>query len=101
MKETLPVIQMELPAQILLANATRCSAELKGELLANTRSSEPAQVVLDAQKVEEFDSSALSVLMQFKRDASAQNAEVQIVNLSPQLLELAGLYGVTELLTQA
>jgi phospholipid transport system transporter-binding protein len=56
------------------------------------------KVVIDASVLEKFDSSALAVLLQCRRDASALGKSIEVTGLSLQLRELANLYGIGELL---
>lgn len=58
-------------------------------------------VVVDAEALKRFDSSALSVLLEFRRAGLALGKRFEIRGLSPRLLDLARLYGVAELLQPA
>ncbi len=55
-------------------------------------------VVIDASALEKFDSSALAVLLQCRRDAAASGKSFVVSGLPHQLSELADLYGISELL---
>jgi phospholipid transport system transporter-binding protein len=55
-------------------------------------------VVIDASALERFDSSALAVLLQCRRDCAAANKGFEVTGLPHQLRELANLYGISELL---
>ena len=55
-------------------------------------------VLLDASALEEFDSSALAVLLACRRQAQALGRSLQVQGLSDRLRELATLYGVLVLL---
>ncbi len=57
-----------------------------------------AQVVVDARALLRFDSSALAVLLDCRREAIAASKSFAVQGLAPRLQALAGLYGVTELL---
>ncbi len=59
---------------------------------------EGAQVVADASSVTEFDSSALAVLLACRREALVAGKDFSVRGLPPQLRQLAGLYGVAELI---
>jgi phospholipid transport system transporter-binding protein len=73
-----------LPSELLQANAVaQCAALLWA---------------LDASALKEFDSSAVSVLLQLQRDAKSAGKSLRITGVSGQLSKLAALYGVTELL---
>jgi phospholipid transport system transporter-binding protein len=55
-------------------------------------------VVVNASALQQFDSSALAVLIALRRQALASGRRFAVDGLTPRLRELAGLYGVTELL---
>ncbi|MES2509651.1 MAG: STAS domain-containing protein [Pseudomonadota bacterium] len=57
-----------------------------------------AQVVADASALKEFDSSALAVLLACRREAIAAGKSFSVSSLPPRLRQLAGLYGVAELI---
>jgi phospholipid transport system transporter-binding protein len=57
-----------------------------------------AQVTVDLAGVTEVDSSALSLLLEWRREASRGGRQIRFVNLPVNLQSLAKLYGVTELL---
>ena len=53
---------------------------------------------IDASPVAQLDTSALAVLLECARMASAGNRKLEIVGIPPRLGDLAQLYGVNELL---
>jgi len=55
------------------------------------------EVTLDLGAVTEVDSTALSLLFEWRRAALAANRNIRYVNLPANLTSLARLYGVTEL----
>lgn len=55
------------------------------------------EVTLDLSGVTEVDSTALSLLFEWRRAALAANRRIRYVNLPENLSSLARLYGVTEL----
>ncbi len=55
------------------------------------------EVTLDLSGVTEVDSSAVSLLFEWRRAALAANRSIRYVNLPDNLKSLAQLYGVTEL----
>jgi phospholipid transport system transporter-binding protein len=55
-------------------------------------------VKVDLSAVGDVDSSAVSLLLQWLRDAHARGGKLQFVNLPANLSSLAKLYGVEELL---
>jgi len=56
------------------------------------------RLTVDAAALTRFDSSALSALLELRRGLQARHQSLQLVAATPRLLELAALYGVTELL---
>jgi phospholipid transport system transporter-binding protein len=62
--------------------------------------SEPL-VRVDAAALQRFDSSALAVLLEFRRECLAQGKTLALQGLSGRLADLAVLYGVAELLPSA
>ena len=68
-------------------------------LLAETANREP--VVADAGSLRRFDSSALAVLLASRRQAQALGRAFYVRDLPPRLRQLAGLYGVAELIPDA
>lgn len=58
-------------------------------------------VVIDATALTRFDSSALAVLIECHRLAKAWGRGFEVANMPPKLAQLAGLYGVAELLGAA
>lgn len=55
-------------------------------------------VTVDLAGVTEVDSSALSLLLEWRREAARNGREVRYRNLPASMKSLAELYGVTELL---
>ena len=55
-------------------------------------------VLVDLSGVTEVDSSAVSLLLEWRRQAVAANRRVEYVNLPSNLKSLADLYGVSDLL---
>lgn len=53
---------------------------------------------VDCAPLERFDSSALAVLLAWRRAAQARRAELMITHLPPGLASLAEAYGVTSLI---
>jgi phospholipid transport system transporter-binding protein len=56
------------------------------------------QLTIDLAGVTEVDSSAVSLLLEWRRAALREKRELEFVNLPDNLKSLAQLYGVTELL---
>jgi phospholipid transport system transporter-binding protein len=55
-------------------------------------------VTVDLGGLTEVDSTAISLLLEWRREAQRGNRKITFVNLSDNLKSLAELYGVTELL---
>lgn len=86
-----------LPAQLTHDEAAACA-----RMLAQALRSEPGeQAVADASPLQQFDSSALAVLLDCRREAFALGKSFAVAGLPPRLRELATVYGVAELLTPA
>jgi phospholipid transport system transporter-binding protein len=86
-----------LPSELTHAQAPACC-----RMLAQALRSEPGpQAVADASALQNFDSSALAVLLECRREALALGKSFAVSQLHPRLRELAGLYGVAELLPAA
>ena len=60
-----------------------------------------AQATVDLAGVTEVDSSALSLLLEWRREAGRNGRSIRFLNLPANLKSLAELYGVTELLGEA
>ena len=60
-----------------------------------------AGVTVDFSGVTEVDSSALSLLLEWRRTAARSGREVRYRNLPASMKSLAELYGVTELLGES
>lgn len=83
-----------LPAELTHDQAPACARMLAQALRSETGS----QVIADASPLHRFDSSALAVLLDCRREAAAIGKTFAVSGLSPRLRELAGVYGVSELL---
>lgn len=58
-----------------------------------------AEVTVDLAGVTEVDSAAVSLLLEWRRQATRRGGTIRFVNLPDNLTSLARLYGVTELLS--
>lgn len=85
---------MQLPPSATLADAPALLAQLNQALAGG---SGPLQV--DAGGLQNFDTSAIALLMQARRLAQASGRAFSVVGAPPKLAELARLYGVEELLS--
>jgi len=56
------------------------------------------RVTVDLSAVTEVDSSALSLLLEWRREAARNGRDIRYSNLPDNLRSLAKLYGITELL---
>jgi phospholipid transport system transporter-binding protein len=54
-------------------------------------------VVVDLSGVTEVDSAAVSLLLEWRREAQASNRRIEFANLPVNLKSLADLYGVSDL----
>jgi phospholipid transport system transporter-binding protein len=87
-----------LPTRLLHDDAPGCLRMLQqGLATANG----PSSTVVDASALTQFDSSAIAVLLECRREASAGGRGFAVKGLSPRLRELATLYGVAGLLPAA
>ena len=74
------------------------AAACRVQLVEAMAATQDRVVLLDASALEEFDSSALAVLLACRRQAQALGRSLQVQGLSDRLRELATLYGVLVLL---
>lgn len=86
-----------LPPQLTHQQASACLRMLVQALPAETG----AAVVVDATALQQFDSSALAVLLEFRRICLRLGKRLQVRGLTARLRDLARLYGVEELLQPA
>ncbi|HEY9223977.1 lipid asymmetry maintenance protein MlaB [Variovorax sp. N23] len=86
-----------LPPKLTHDEAPACMRMLQQGLAGQDGSS----AVVDASALERFDSSALAVLLECRREASALGRSFAVKGLSPRLRELASLYGIAGLLPAA
>ena len=59
------------------------------------------EVTVDLSAVSEVDSTAVSLLLQWLRDAAGRGQRLTFSNLTPNIQSLATLYGVTDLIPLA
>ncbi|MDR3370005.1 STAS domain-containing protein [Rhodoferax sp.] len=84
---------LKLPQTLTQTTAMACLRDLSATLGA-----QPEQVVVDAQALSRFDSAALAVLLALRRQALTLHKTFITVGLPQRLSDLAGLYGISELL---
>ena len=86
-----------LPPKLTHDEAPACVLMLRQGLAGQAASA----TVVDASALEQFDSSALAVLLECRRESSALGRGFAVKGLPPRLRELASLYGVAGLLPAA
>ena len=86
-----------LPAELTHEHAAACCRMLGQGI----RTDAAPAIVADAGALSRFDSSALAVLLDCRREALAQGKIFSVKGLPSRLRVLAGLYGVAELLPAA
>lgn len=94
MNRAAPLAVAALPGQLTLHTAGQALGQLS-EALAK----QPGPcVTLDAQALRVFDSSAVAVLLELRRDLLAQGKTLRVKHWPQRLEALVTLYGVSELL---
>ncbi len=86
-----------LPADLTHDQAPACARMLAQAVQAEAVTA----VVADASPLQKFDSSALAVLLECRREALLQRKSFAVKALPARLRDLAGLYGVADLLPAA
>ena len=88
------------PVLVLPADLTRSQAAACLLMLVQGLKSMPqeAAVVVDASALAHFDSSALAVLLELRRESLAHGKNLRIRALPERLRDLATVYGIEELL---
>lgn len=86
-----------LPAELTHEHAAACARMLAQGMRSHSESA----VVADAGALARFDSSALAVLLECRREALALGKTFAVARLPGKLRDLANLYGVAELLPDA
>ena len=87
-------VRLRLPARLTMGSA---SSELQ-PLMTATANAGASTVVIDGQGLEQFDSSAIAILLELRRQALERGGRLTVHGLPPRLAELMTLYGVGELL---
>ena len=83
---------LHLPTILTHPHALDTALLLKAKAAMQTQS-----VVVDAAALTQFDSSALAVLLAVRREALSKGKTFAVHGLPARLRQLAGLYGVSEL----
>ena len=86
-----------LPVELTQAHAARCLITMQEILSSDTA----AIIVVDSAALVRFDSSALAVLLELRRQCQSSGKQFAVAHLPEQLVDLAALYGITELLPAA
>lgn len=89
---------LKLPPTLMHEQADACLSQWTHQLQSQSSMAGPAPVLVDASALNDFDSSALAVLLGLRRVAKAQGRSVLVQGMSARLSELATLYGVLDLL---
>ena len=84
---------LSLPVELTHDLAKDCLSRLMSGLGA-----EPTEVVVNAQSLTRFDSSALAVLLELRRSCIRNGKTMVVQSLPKHLLDLAVLYGIESLL---
>jgi phospholipid transport system transporter-binding protein len=84
-----------LPSDLTRNQASACLQMLVQGLKALA----DAVVVVDASALQRFDSSALAVLLELRRESQAQGKSLRIRALPQRLRDLGNVYGIAELLS--
>ena len=86
-----------LPPELTHRQASACLRMLMQGLRVHRDSA----VVVDARALAVFDTSALAVLLECRREALSVRKTFAVQGLPPALMGMAGLYGVADLLPTA
>lgn len=84
---------LALPEVLTLASATACLRTLSSAL-----AQEASEVVVDASRLQQFDSAALALLLELRRRALSQGKTFAVQAQPRHLADLARLYGIADLL---
>jgi phospholipid transport system transporter-binding protein len=82
-----------LPASLTIKDARAALAALEPALGEGS-----GTLMLDASGLKSFDTSAIATLLELRRQAQAVGRTLVVTGAPPSMVELAGLYGVAELL---
>lgn len=87
---------------LLPVNLTVYEARATLLLLVRALKREPnGRVTVDASQLKQFDSAALAVILECRRQALALRRSFAVHGMPPKLLTLATLYGVSSLLIES
>ncbi|MDH4062670.1 MAG: STAS domain-containing protein [Aquincola sp.] len=85
-----------LPSRLTIADARVALAALEPAIAKNGNGG--AAFTVDASALAAFDTSAIAVLLELRRQAQALGRTLAVHGAPAAMVELAGLYGVAELL---
>jgi phospholipid transport system transporter-binding protein len=88
---------LTLPPDLRHSNASDCLVKLRAQI----RNSHDLEVEIQAGQLTDFDSSALAVLLECRREAESLSKTLKFKQFPAKLRELALLYGVSELLVES
>jgi phospholipid transport system transporter-binding protein len=86
-----------LPSELTHVQARACLQML----LQGLRTHGGVSVTVDAGALQRFDSAALAVLLEFRRECLVAGKQFSVRGLTPRLADLAALYGIAGLLPAA
>lgn len=86
-----------LPQELTHAKAGACLRML----VQGLRSEAGQDVIVDASGLSRFDSTALAVLLEFRRESLALGKRFSVRGLPARLADLASIYGISGLLPAA
>ncbi len=87
---------LKLPSVLTHNQASESGRSLK--LAVRAAAADQTPVIADASALTHFDSSALAVLLDCRREALAMGRIFWVQGLPPRLRQLAGLYGIATLI---
>ena len=86
---------LRIEGQLTLPNMPRLLSETEAYASQATL---PDCLAIDFEKVTDIDSSAVALLLHWRRKALALDKSLRYVHLPPNLLSLAELYGISDLI---
>jgi len=89
-------VLIKFPAVLTHHQASDWVRSLK--LALRAASADQTPVIADASALSQFDSSALAVLLDCRREALTMGRTFFVQDLPPRLRQLAGLYGIAALI---
>jgi phospholipid transport system transporter-binding protein len=82
-----------LPATLTMKDARAALAALAPDVKQGS-----GALTIDASALKSFDTAAIAALLELQRQAQAAGRTISVTGAPPAMIELAGLYGVGELL---